>query len=208
MPSNPSDTALQRVIDRMLAGDSAAPAALIEHSVERPRRLARKLLKAYGPVRRWTETDDVLQNALIRLARALQDTQPTTVAGYFGLAATQIRRELIDLARHHYGPEGDGAHHASDPQAVDHQGRATPQVEAQADPRSGPATQAQWREFHEQVARLPDEERQVFDLIFYQGLSQEETARLLNTSERTVKRRWREARLQLHELTRGRMPED
>jgi hypothetical protein len=31
-----------------------------------------------------------------------------------GLAATCIRRELIDLARHYFGPEGMGTHRKAD----------------------------------------------------------------------------------------------
>ncbi|MCE9560820.1 MAG: sigma-70 family RNA polymerase sigma factor [Planctomycetes bacterium] len=200
------DDPLQSLIARLQTGDPAALEAVIGHSVERLRRLARKMLKSYPQVRRWNETDDVLQNSLVRLHRALQETKPETLAGFFGLAATQIRRELIDLARHHYGPEGDGAHHASDPRIVDGDGNVTPRVDAEADPATGPATQAQWQEFHELVAKLPDEERQVFDLIFYQGLSQEDAGKVLGISERTVKRRWREARLSLQELTKTGLP--
>ncbi|MBL8798147.1 MAG: helix-turn-helix domain-containing protein, partial [Planctomycetia bacterium] len=45
-----------------------------------------------------------------------------------------------------------------------------------------------------------------FDLLFYQGLSQAEAAALLNVSERTVKRRWQSARLQLHDALGGEFP--
>ncbi len=206
MAEQHSDDSLQPLIDRLQSGDAGAVDAVIAHSVERLRRLARKMLKTYPGVRRWNETDDVLQNALIRLHRALQETKPETTAGFFGLAATQVRRELIDLSRHHQGPEGDGKHHASDPKVVDRAGKATPRVDAEADPATGPATQAQWQEFHELVAKLPDDERQVFDLIFYQGLSQEDVVKLLGISERTVKRRWREARLTLHERLKIELP--
>lgn len=206
MAEQHSDESLQPLIDRLQSGDPTALEAVIGHSVERLRRLARKMLKSYPKVRRWNETDDVLQNALIRLHRALQETKPETTAGFFGLAATQVRRELIDLARHHYGPEGDAAHHASDPKVVDREGKATPRVDAEADAATGPATQAQWQEFHELVAKLPDEERQVFDLIFYQGMSQEDASKVLGISDRTVKRRWREAKLMLQELTKTAMP--
>jgi RNA polymerase sigma-70 factor (ECF subfamily) len=50
------------------------------------------------------------------------------------------------------------------------------------------------------------EKRQAFDLLFYQGLSQEESAAVLGVSVRTLKRRWREARLDLAEAMRERMP--
>lgn len=199
-------TALQSVIDRMRAGDAKASDELISHSCERLRRLTRKMLRQNPAVRRWAETDDVAQNAALRLMRALKAVTPPDVGAYFGLAAVQIRRELIDLARHFYGPQGDGAHHASDPGGADPLGERAPRHDP-ADSTAGPATLAQWAEFHEHVSSLPEEERQVFDLIFYQGLAQADVVKLTGTSERTVKRRWRSARLLLANATRGTFPE-
>src|SRR5256885_9614190 len=51
----------------------------------------------------------------------------------------------------------------------------------------------QWTELHEQIGALPDEEREVVGLLFYQGLSQAETAEVLGISLRTVQRRWHDA---------------
>src|SRR5262245_35464825 len=66
------------------------------------------MLKGYPNVRRWEQTDDVLQNAVIRLHRALQQLTVQTPLDFFRLAALNIRRELLDLARHYYGPQGRG----------------------------------------------------------------------------------------------------
>ena len=65
-------------------------------------------------MKRWSETDDVLQNAMLRLHRSLAEIQPECPSQFYGLAATQIRRELIDLARHYYGAQGIGARHHTD----------------------------------------------------------------------------------------------
>jgi RNA polymerase sigma-70 factor (ECF subfamily) len=46
---------------------------------------------------------------------------------------------------------------------------------------------------------LPDEEREVVNLLWYDELTQEEVATVLNVSLRTVKRRWQSARLKLAE---------
>src|SRR5262245_60781966 len=46
-----------------------------------------------------------------------------------------------------------------------------------------------WTEFHEAVARLPDDLRAVLDLLWYQGMSQAEAAELLGVAVRTVKLR-------------------
>lgn len=46
--------------------------------------------------------------AAIRLDRALAEKVPKDASHFFRLAALQIRRERIDLARHYGGPEGMG----------------------------------------------------------------------------------------------------
>src|SRR5688572_3766997 len=97
---------LQSWLDRLAHGDLGARDEMLRHFCARLERLARKMLYCYPAVRRWVETDDVLQNALMRLFRALQEVRPETVRDFFGLAAEQMRRELIDLARHFQGPQG------------------------------------------------------------------------------------------------------
>jgi len=49
------------------------------------------------------------------------------------------------------------------------------------------------------VERLPDEEREAFDLLFYGGMEQHEAAALLGISERTLRRRWQSSKLMLAE---------
>ncbi|MDB5307653.1 MAG: polymerase, sigma-24 subunit, subfamily [Gemmataceae bacterium] len=163
--------------------------------------LARRLLRDDPAVRRWEQTDDVLQNALLRLHRAVKATKPATTRDFINLAATRIRRELKDKFRHHYGPEGHAAHHKSDPGGND--SARPPLHEAQADSTAGPQTSARMKEIHEQVEQLPVEVREVFDLIFYLGLEQAEVARRLGVSVPTVKRRYREARLLLYDALGG-----
>jgi DNA-directed RNA polymerase specialized sigma24 family protein len=53
------------------------------------------------------------------------------------------------------------------------------------------------------VARLPDDLRAVFDLLWYQELSQAEAAALLGIAVRTVKLRWMQARLQVQQALGG-----
>ena len=73
-------------------------------------------------------------------------------------SALQIRRELIDLARHYNGPAGFAANHESHAGA-DSNGRANVDV---ADLSHEPNTLAQWCELHEQIGSLPDLEREAF----------------------------------------------
>jgi DNA-directed RNA polymerase specialized sigma24 family protein len=67
----------------------------------------------------------------------------------------------------------------------------------QATTTHDPVQLAAWTEFHQQAGDLPPEQREVFDLLWYQGLTQEAAAVLLGVSVPTVKRRWAEARLRL-----------
>lgn len=190
-------------LDRLKEGDSSARDELLDLASGRLRSLAHRMLLDDRRVRRWEETADVLQGALIRLCRALDAAPPTTPQEFYRLAALQMRRELIDLARHHYGPQGAGAHHAT---AQLEKGRVDTQAHEPADVTLEASRGAAWTEFHEQVARLPDEHREVFDLLFYQGLSQADAAEVLGVHERTIKRRWQAARLRLHEAMGGEMP--
>jgi RNA polymerase sigma factor (sigma-70 family) len=63
-----------------------------------------------------------------------------------------------------------------------------------------------WSEFHAQVERLPEPEREVFSLIWYQGLNQKEVQEVLGVSLRTIKRRWQTARLLLYDTLHGDKP--
>lgn len=189
-----STVLVQRCLDRLRAGDAAARDELVGHAAGRLQALTRKLMGDFRALRRWEESGDVLQNAVVRLCRALAAVVPPTPRDFYRLAAAQIRRELIDLSRHHFGPHGGGANHAS---AGPDRSGATPPAHDPGQDTTDPARVAQWTDFHRQVDLLPDELREVFDLLWYQGLTQEEAAGLIGVSVRTVKSRWRDARLRL-----------
>jgi RNA polymerase sigma-70 factor (ECF subfamily) len=191
---------LRRWLERLRQGDPAASeeacGAVITHACGRLEALTRRMLRHYPRLRRWEQTGDVLQNAVLRLHRSLATVRPESPGQFYGLAAAQIRRELVDLARHHFGPEGAAVRHHTDGS-----GRAADAPGAnREDPAGEPATLAQWTEFHEKVRLLPDAERQVFDLLWYEGLTQAEAASVLGVSEKTVKNRWRGAKLELQRL--------
>jgi len=194
-------TRLQSYIDRLKAGDAKAKDELISCACDRLQRLTRKMLKSYPGVARWEQTDDIFQNAVIRLCRALNDTAPESVKHFLNLAALHIRRELIDLARHHYGPQGPGAHHDTGA------GQAETPIAVASETTMDPGKLAQWSEFHKQVEALPAEEREVFNILWYHGIPQSEAATLLNLSERTLQRRWQSARLKIFQAMNGTLPE-
>ena len=192
-------------IERLAAGDEQACAELINHAAARLASLTEGMFQDYRRLGRWEQTEDVCQNASVRLWNALKSTRPTTPAEFYRLAALQIRRELIDQIRRHFGPEDIGANLASNAWEGD---STSPRSAAYDRPQSthDPAKLSGWVEFHEQVALLPEDERSAFDLIYYQGLAQAEAAAILGISERTLKRRWLSARLTVGKALEGAPP--
>src|SRR5881227_1973174 len=172
---------LVHCLERMRGGDARARDELLGHVCDRLRRLTRKMLRGFANVKRFAETDDVLQNSLMRLLRSLETVQPQDMRQFFGLATVQIRRELIDLARHYYGPLGLGAHHAS--RAGDDSAAPPPEP---ADSSHEPAELLSWCEFHQRIQALPADERELVDLLYYQGLPQAEAAAVLEVAVRTL----------------------
>ena len=187
-------------LDLMRAGDTTARLKLIEHACERLRGLARKMLRRYPKVHRWEETDDVFVEAVTRLHRALETVQPESPRHFYNLAATQIRRVLIDLSRRYYGAEGLGSHHDT---AVRTPEGDTPPKYEQPDSTGEPASLAEWTDFHQQIEALPEEEREVFNLLWYEELTHEQAAEVLGVTARTVRRHWQDARYRLAKARMG-----
>jgi RNA polymerase sigma factor (sigma-70 family) len=175
---------LQRLIDRMNAGDASARDPLIESACARLERVARMIRKDFPRLQNREDTGDVLQKGMIRLLRALQTVKVANVKEFFRLAALQVRRELLDLARRPSQARN----------ATDFDADAMPEG---LDTTHDPSSLARWTEFHQKVGALPEKEREVVDLLWYQGMTQSEAAALLEVSLPTVKRRWLSARLRL-----------
>jgi RNA polymerase sigma-70 factor (ECF subfamily) len=183
-----------------LSTDPAAREELIAVTSSRLHRLVERMLRQnFGRLARWEDADDVLQNAHLRLCRVLRDVAPATPLDFMRLATLQVRRELIDLSRHYFGPNGEGARHHSIGESAD---TPSPGFES-PDSTYNPVRLAEWTDFHEAVEHLPPAEREVTELLWYQGLTQDEAAGLLGVDVRTVKRRWLRAKLALHAVIRS-----
>jgi RNA polymerase sigma-70 factor (ECF subfamily) len=189
-------TQLRRWVERMRRGDLSAREEMLQAVHTRLQRLARKMLRRFPDVGRWEESGDLLQNALLRLLRALQNVEPNSVRDFFGLAAEQMRRELLDLARHYRARRVGGPSHAATAKG-NAAGVVAPDRAAEAD---DPETLEKWCAFHEAVERLPVEQREVVGLIYYHGWTQAAVAEHLGISKRSVQRRWAAAMLKLHDL--------
>ncbi len=187
-------TVLMQLLERMHHGDHEAHDELVRAFQARLEQLARKLLRKYPGVGRWVQVEDVLQASLLRLLRSLESVRPESTRAFFGLAAEQMRRELLDLGRHFYGRHGIGANHAS---AVSEPGAHRPAFDP-ADPRSDDGDLERWCQFHAEVAKLPANQREAVGLIFYHGWTQAQVAELFQVSVRTVRRWWEAALVTLH----------
>jgi RNA polymerase sigma factor (sigma-70 family) len=216
-------------LERLRAGDAEALNDLLRHFEARLAIRAAQMLKTYPDVREMVEVDDVLQGANLRLIEALkaitsgaapdQPVRSLRGADILRLAAEMLRRELIDLAesfRRHParvpGRGGDSEGFADRPPMADEARLAAWQAEArarfvpQANSTWDPVRLAEWTEFHQKVAELPLPQREVFDLVWYGGLSQQEVAQELGLSERAIQLRWLKAKVLLGSILEGVIP--
>ena len=83
---------LGRWLERLRDGDEAARSEVINHACQRLEALTRRMLRHYPRLRRWEQTGDVFQNAVLRLHRALATVRPESASQFYGLAAAQTRR--------------------------------------------------------------------------------------------------------------------
>jgi RNA polymerase sigma factor (sigma-70 family) len=181
---------LHDLIARHRAGDQKALSELITRTAGRLERLARKMLGDFPVVQAKEQTGDVLQSSLMRLSRALGAATPASVRDYYRLAAEQVRRELLDLARKH---------------------RRRPVTALVESDVTDPETTRDgdfelWAGLQEAVDRLPTDLREVFSLVFYHGWTQLKIAELLQISDRQVRRLWTQACELLHKAVGSRVP--
>ena len=169
----------EELLHRLGQGDLTARAALIERAQERLRLRVSQMLAGFPAVRCSHATSDVLQEVLLDLYGTLTRLTPHSVRHFHGLAGQRIRWKLLDLAR-----QPRPAYQPTDALLAD-----------AAESTHDPAMLAQWAEIHAYIQDLPEEERELFDLIFYQGVPQPVVAQMLGIGYRTLKSRWQDARL-------------
>jgi RNA polymerase sigma factor (sigma-70 family) len=120
------------------------------------------------------QADELLGAVAERLLKAMREARPQTVRQFFALANQHMRWELNDLARR-----------------LDEQPAAVELCEglvpAPASSVSGLSPDG--LRMLGAIDELPEDEREVFDLVRIQGMTQTETAKLLGVADVTVKRR-------------------
>jgi RNA polymerase sigma-70 factor (ECF subfamily) len=171
---------VQRYLDALDGHQPAEPIvrALLDRSVRRLQMLCGNLL--FREYRRLTQPplnlqpDEMLSAVVERLLKAMRSARPRTVRQFFALVNQHMRWELNDLARR-----------------LDHQPAAAGLSEwmVPAPETSGSALSPEGRRMLEAIDNLPEEEREVFELVRVQGLSYAEAAGVLGVVAKTVQRR-------------------
>jgi RNA polymerase sigma-70 factor (ECF subfamily) len=190
MSAEHTTAAVQRYLNALAGDQPAEPIvrALLDRAVRRLQLLCGKLL--YREYRRLTlpplnlQPDELLGAVVERLLKAMRSAPPQTVRQFFAMVNRHMRWELNDLARR-----------------LDEQPAAGALSEGlvPAPPSSGSVLTPNGRRMLEAIECLPDDEREVFDLVRIQGLTYAEVAGVVAVSEKTVQRRLNRARLLLAE---------
>jgi len=180
MSDDRTTVVVERYLDA-LAGDTPGDPvvrALLDRAVGRLRMLCCGLLhRSYPRLARPPlnlEADELLGAVVERLLKALREARPRTVRQFFALANRHIRWELNDLARRL----------DERPDAVELCEGLVPAAQS-----SGSVLGPDGRRILEEIERLPGDEREAFDLVRIQGLTQADAAELLGVSVKTVQRR-------------------
>jgi RNA polymerase sigma factor (sigma-70 family) len=191
--------AIQRCLDALNGDQDAEPLIrdLLARSVERLRILCSSFLRRSYPRLMQPplnlETDELLDGVVAGLIGALRKVRPQTVRQFFALANQHMRWQLNDLAR-----------------LLVERPPAAPLAESRvvAPSGSGDSVLGQdARRMIEAIEGLPQEEREVFELVRFQGLSYAEAAEVVGVSVKTIQRRLNRARLLLAEQLADLRPE-
>jgi RNA polymerase sigma factor (sigma-70 family) len=171
---------VQRYLDE-LDGDAPAESAvraLLDRAVRRLQELCAALLhRSYPRLTRPPlnlQADELLGAVVERLLKALRAVHPGTVRQFFALASQHVRWELNEMARRL----------DEQPAAVELRDGLVP-APASSDSGLTPGS----RRMLAAIANLPEAEREAFDLVRIQGLTQAEAAQVLGVSAATVNRR-------------------
>jgi RNA polymerase sigma factor (sigma-70 family) len=177
--------AVQRYLDELadLPGDAPAEPivrALLERSVDRLHMLCGRLLyRAYPRLTRSPlnlQSGEMLSAVVERLIKAMREVRPKNVRQFFALANQHMRWELNDLARR------------LDEQATVFELRES-LVEAPSPPLSEQPASANLTRILGAIDNLPEEEREVFNLVRLQGLTHKEASEVIGCSGKTIQRR-------------------
>ncbi len=187
MPDDADTHQVTRLLGEIAEGKDAARDELVRAVYNQLRKIAQMRMAAERPDHTLQATA-LVHEAYLKLAPGLAEREIKNHYDFYGAASEAMRRILVDHARARSSQKRGGGlvlrlesvaqlADADDPEAVMALDEAFEILEKR----------------HSDLARL-------VRLRFFAGLSVEETARVLEVSEPTVKRRWQMARMILFDL--------
>jgi RNA polymerase sigma-70 factor (ECF subfamily) len=181
-----SSADLQDLIDRLHRGEPTARSELLQRAHNHLLRIAKSIFeKDFPDLRGRHDLESVVSEVWIRLVTALEVTQPQTVDGFLGLVFHKVRQVLLDIAKRQRREDA----HRYRPPVETGDSNALPAFD-RADTSNEPGRLAVLTEFHQQVEKLPDDQRTVFELRYYAGFSQVEIAQIRGMPPKQVSRLW------------------
>ncbi|MDW8223791.1 MAG: sigma-70 family RNA polymerase sigma factor, partial [Gemmatales bacterium] len=186
-----------RQVEGMLAqaqaGDTEAENALFAYVRQRFEAIAVHMFRTRNDPA--FSGSDVMQNLCLRLLETLREQRLNfhSARHFLAVAAKNLRWAALELLRRPALRHWDSV-------AERDQDTAGSRPQPVASTSSSPERWEAWQRFHELIDQpgvLEEEEREVVNLRWYHGLTQEEIARILQVSERTVKRYWHSAKEKL-----------
>jgi RNA polymerase sigma-70 factor (ECF subfamily) len=191
MDANRTTAAIQGYLDELAGLQGQSPAEpvvrmLLGTAAGRLHQLCATMLhRSYprltlGPIN--LESEEMLGAVVERLIKALKNVRPGNVRQFFQIANQHVRWELNEVARHF----------DQQIQAVE-MGGQEPAAPQPSSTQLGPTAQR----LLQAIEELPEEEREVFELVKIQGMTHLEAGRVLDISDRTVLRRSNRALLLL-----------
>jgi DNA-directed RNA polymerase specialized sigma24 family protein len=152
---------------------------------------SREGLRRFPQLRRWEMTGDVVQSAAASLWQAVRNgiVRPKSPLHLQNLARLHVKWTLLTLARQH--SRSIRSQYAT-PGSANCAASAFRPAEAVCDV-TPPGYERDWMSFHAAVHELPDQQRQVFESIWYDGHGKAAVAESLNLSLRAVQRAYRRA---------------
>ena len=179
---------ITNLLDQISAGDGDAAERLLPLVYEDLRRLAR----AYFADERNEHTlqpTALVHEAYIRLAN-WENVSWQNRAHFFAVAADVMRKVLIDHARRKNAMKRDGGQKILLDEAAEFSG------EKQLD-------LVKLDEALQTLEKIDAQQAKIVELKFFAGLTNEEIAEVVGTSDSTVKREWRIAKAWLHDQLKG-----
>lgn len=182
------------LLEKLRNNDKDAKNSIIVHTLNRLERISRRMFHKFPVLQQTEETGDILHMLVLKLDKALSKITPDSVSGYFALVNLNLNWILKEHAK------------KAKAAGILKNGTSNGVLNSVSDPNPGPVSNFEWMEFFDKLELLSPQSREVFDLIWLQGLNQKQAAKILGVSLSTLIRRWIKFKLEIRDLIHDGLP--